>query len=131
MNDLPEFYFRTRENGALVYRVDTQNRERRLQLNQIAVVHLKKGEIKPHGGHDLSDGEMTAIRDWMSKRNAVLERRTIDDIQRAVDHLNLTAQWAQSQASPDELNEITEDLLLAMHDLRSVLVRKKSERLGD
>ena len=43
--------------------------------------------------------------------------------------MNLTAQWAQSRASDDQLEDITDALLLAMHDLRSVLVRKKADRL--
>ena len=42
----------------------------------------------------------------------------------------LTAQWAQTRASDEQLEAVTDALLLAMHDLRSVLVRKQSERLG-
>ncbi len=34
-----------------------------------------------------------------------------------------------SKASDAQLEEVTDALLLAMHDLRSVLVRKKAERL--
>jgi hypothetical protein len=128
MGRLPDFYFRVRENGAAVYRVDTENRERRLELNQIAVVNLRKSEMRPHGDHILTDAEAQAIRGWMTNRSEMLSRRAIDDIHRTVDHLNLTSQWAQSQATPEELEEVTDALLLAMHDLRSVLVRKKSDR---
>ena len=53
----------------------------------------------------------------------------MDDIHRAIDHLNLTAQWAQARATQDQLEEVTDALLLAMHDLRSVLVRKKADRV--
>ena len=56
-------------------------------------------------------------------------RREVDDILRAVDHLNMTTQWAQSRATDDQLEAVTDHLLLAMHDLRTVLVRKKSDRL--
>lgn len=127
---LPEHYFRIRENGAAVFRVDTQNRERRLDLIQIAVVHLKKSEIRPHGDHVLSDADETAIRTWMAERRRLQDDRAVDDILRTVDHLNLTAQWAQSQASDSELDSVTDRLLLAMHDLRTVLVRKKADRLS-
>ena len=58
-----------------------------------------------------------------------LAARDLDDIHRAVDHLNLTTQWAQSKASDADLEAVTDRLLLAMHDLRSVLVRKKADRL--
>lgn len=126
---LPDHFFRIRENGAAVYRVDTENRERRLDLDQIAVVNLKKGEFRPHGDVVLTDADEKAIRTWMAEREALLSRRAIDDILRTVDHLNLTAQWAQAQATEAELDEVTDALLLAMHDLRSVLVRKKADRI--
>ncbi|MAC82192.1 MAG: hypothetical protein CML66_29550 [Rhodobacteraceae bacterium] len=128
-NPLPEFYFRVRDNGAFVFRVDTENRQRRIEMDQIAVVNIRNGEIKPQGDRTLSDQELTAIRDWMEKRTALLARRDMDDIHRAVDYLNTTAHWANSRATDAQLDEVTDALLLAMHDLRSVLVRKKADRL--
>ncbi|WP_299957916.1 hypothetical protein [uncultured Roseobacter sp.] len=127
--DLPEYYFRVRENGAAVFRVDTENRQRRIEMDQIAVLNIRNGDIKPQGDRTLSDADLTVIQDWMAERTALLARRDIDDIHRAVDHMNLTTQWAQSRATADQLEAVTDDLLLAMHDLRSVLVRKKADRL--
>jgi len=128
--DLPDYYFRVRENGAAVYRVNVENRQRRIELDQIAVANTRNGEIKAHGDRTLSAEDMAAIRAWMEARTATLARRDIDDIHRAVDHLNLTAHWAQTRATDTQLEEVTDALLLAMHDLRSVLVRRKAERLG-
>ncbi|MEL6549175.1 MAG: hypothetical protein AAFQ54_02910 [Pseudomonadota bacterium] len=127
--ELPDYYFRIRDKGAVVFRVDTENRQRRIEMDQIAVVNVLNGQIKPHGGRELEPADMAAIEAWMAERVAVLEARTVDDIHRAIDHLNLTAQWAQSTASDDQLEDVTDELLLAMHDLRSVLVRKKADRL--
>lgn len=127
--DLPEYYFRVRENGAFVFRVDTENRQRRIDMDQIAVVNIRKAEIKPHGDRDLSDADIAAIEDWMAERAEVLAHRDIDDIFRAVDYLNTTTHWAQSRATDDQLEEVTDALLLAMHDLRTVLVRKKTDRM--
>lgn len=127
--DLPDYYFRIRENGAAVYRVDTENRQRRIDLDEIAIINVKNGSIKPHGERPLTPADTAAIKEWMAQRVALLAQRDIDDIHRAIDHMNLTAQWAQSRASDEALEEVTDKLLLAMHDLRMVLVRKKSERL--
>ncbi|WP_292293608.1 hypothetical protein [Marivita sp.] len=127
--DLPEYYFRVRENGALVFRVDTENRQRRIEMDQIAVINIRNGEIKPHGDRSLSDRDVEVIRSWMAERQTVLAERDIDDILRAVDHLNLTTQWAQSRATDEQLDLVTDPLLLAMHDLRNVLVRRKADRL--
>ncbi|MDG1868808.1 MAG: hypothetical protein P8J00_13925 [Yoonia sp.] len=41
----------------------------------------------------------------------------------------ITTQWVQSKASEAQLEDVTDALLLAMHDLRTVLVRKKADRL--
>ena len=127
--DLPQFYFRIRDNGASVFRVDTENRQRRIEMDEIATVNVKNGNIKPHGDAVLTPPELSAIKDWMTARVATLATRDIDDIHRAVDHLNLTTHWAQSRATDAQLDAVTDTLLLAMHDLRTVLVRKKSERL--
>ncbi|MBU2889158.1 MULTISPECIES: hypothetical protein [Celeribacter] len=127
--NLPEYYFRVRENGAFVFRVDTENRQRRIEMDQIAVVNIKNGEVKPHGGRDLTPEDMKVIEEWMAERVAVLAQRDIDDIHRAVDYLNLTAHWAQTRATDEQLDSVTDALLLAMHDLRTVLVRKKADRI--
>ena len=127
--DLPDYYFRIRENGAVVFKVDTENRQRRIELDEIATVNVKNGNIKPHGDRKLSPDELAVIQNWIAERQALLAERDVDDILRAVDHMNLTTQWAQSRATDEMLETVTDVLLLAMHDLRSVLVRKKADRL--
>ncbi|MDF0598369.1 hypothetical protein [Psychromarinibacter halotolerans] len=127
--ELPEYYFRTRENGAFVFRVDTENRQRRIEMEQIATVNIRNGQVKPQGNRDLTDADMRAISDWMQARTRVVEARRLDDILRTVDHLNQTAHWANSDATDAQLEQVTDSLLLAMHDLRSVLVRRKADQL--
>mmetsp|Transcript_6902 Transcript_6902/g.12035 ORF Transcript_6902/g.12035 Transcript_6902/m.12035 type:complete len:139 (+) Transcript_6902:415-831(+) len=129
MTDLPEYYFRIRENGAAVFRVSTENRQRRIEMDEIAVVNIRNGNVKPHGEHVLSDEENAVIAEWIEERRAVLKDRDIDDIHRAIDYLNLTTHWANSRADDEDLEDVTDRLLLAMHDLRSVLVRKKADRI--
>lgn len=129
MTDLPELYFRVRDNGAAVFRISAENRERRIEMDQIAVVNTNRGDYKIHGDATLSPAEEQVITDWMQSRLAVLASREMDDIHRAVDHLKQTAQWAQAKASDSQLEQVTDDLLMAMHDLRSVLIRKKADRL--
>lgn len=127
--DLPDYYFRIRENGAVVFRVDTENRLRRIELIEIATVNVKNGTIKPHGEVTLTPADLAEIQSWLAARTELLAERDVDDILRAVDHLNLTTQWAQTKATETQLERVTDDLLLAMHDLRTVLVRRKAERL--
>ena len=128
--DLPDHYFRIRDNGAVVFRVDSENRQRRIEMVELATVNVRNGNIKPHGDVTLTPSELQVIRDWMAARVALLAARDIDDIHRAVDHLNLTTQWVQTKASDAQLEDVTDDLLLAMHDLRTVLVRRKADRLA-
>ena len=128
--DLPDYYFRVRENGAAVFRIGTENRQRRIEMVEIAAVNVKNGNIKPHGEVELTKADRTAIEDWLAARQAQLAAREVDDILRTVDHLNLTTQWAQSRATDAQLEADTDTLLLAMHDLRTMLVKRKADRLG-
>jgi hypothetical protein len=68
--DLPEYYFRIRENGAVLFKVDTENRQRRIELDEIATINLRNGNVKPHGDHDLTDAERSLIADWIENRTA-------------------------------------------------------------
>lgn len=127
--ELPEYYFRIRENGAAVFRIDTENRQRRIEMDQIAVINIRNGEVKPQGQRALTQADKAEISRWIEDRKALLAQRDVDDIHRAIDQMNLTTQWAQSKATDDQLEDVTDRLLLAMHDLRTVLVRKKADRL--
>jgi hypothetical protein len=122
--ELPDHYFRVRENGAVVFRISTENRQRRIEMDEIATVNVRNGTIKPHGDVTLTKADIQAIEAWITERQAQLAAREVDDI------LNLTTQWAQSRATDEQLEAVTDRLLLTMHDLRTVLVRKKADRLG-
>jgi plasmid stabilization system protein ParE len=125
---LPDLYFRIRDSGAVVFRLAETPRTGRLEMEQIATVHLRSGEVRPQGDRGLSESDRAAIADWVAARQALLQRRAADETLRTVEQLNLTAQWAQGRARDAELEAVTDALLLAMHDLRSVLVRRKADR---
>ena len=127
---LPPYYFRIRDNGAAVFRINTENRQGRIDMEQIAIVNTNRGDFKPHGDHELSQDEEIAINDWITARQAQLAARDLDEMRRTRDQLNLMTQWALSRATDAQLEELTDDILLAIHDLRAVLVRKKADRLG-
>lgn len=131
MTDLPSYYFRMRDRGAAVFRVDTQNRQRRIELNEIAFVNVQNGKIRPHGDTKLNADDMAEIHTWLEERRALNLARERDQIAQTIDQLNMAAHWAQTRANEALLDEVTDPLLLAMHDLRTVLVRRKAERLSE
>jgi len=78
--DLPDYYFRIRENGATVFKVDSENRQRRIEMQEIAVVNVRNGNIRPHGERKLAPEDLTAITEWMAARQATLAARDLDEI---------------------------------------------------
>lgn len=129
--DLPKYFFRTRDGGANVFRVDGNNRHRRIEMEQIASINMRTGDVRPNGDRELFAEDLQAIDTWIADRRETLEWRQMDDILRTVDQLNATAHWAQSSASDEQLETVTDTLLMAMHDLRSVLVRRKANALSN
>ena len=126
---LPRIYFRIRENGAAVFRVDPETSKRRLELQQIATVSTRSGEIRPQGTNVPTQDEMNEISKWLAERQQTLAARADDAVRTTIEHINLTASWVQKDATNTQLDAVTDDLLLAMHDLRSLLVRKMADRL--
>ena len=127
--ELPDYYFRTRENGAQVFRVSTDNPQQRIEMNPIAAINIRNGEIRPHADHLLTGEDNKAIAQWIETRQQELQGREIDDIRRTIDHLNHMAHWVNSKAAPEVLDKVTDEILLAMHDLRQVLVHNRAERV--
>jgi len=126
---MPSLYFRIRDNGAAVFRVDTETRHQRIEMEHLANINITKGDYRTQGDRTPTPEEDAAIHAWIADRRAVLEHRDHDNALRLVDSLNLMTQWAQSRASDDDLEKVTNAMLMAMHDLRSTLVRKMAERL--
>ena len=130
VGDLPEYYFRIRDTGAVLFRVDTRNRQRRIEMDEIATINIRNGNIRPHGEHRLTEAERALIADWMARRQQILARREADDIDRVLDQINQTAHWVQTRATDTQLDAVGEALLLAVFDLRAAIVRRQAERLA-
>ncbi|MEL6677109.1 MAG: hypothetical protein AAFQ51_00305 [Pseudomonadota bacterium] len=129
---LDGLYFRTKDNGAAVYRIDTENRHRRLDMIQIAVVTVRNGEIKPHGQQVPTEAERAEMLAWIEARRALLARREREDIDLLIEALHKGAQWAQAKASDEDIRAKSPALFMAMHDLRDTLVRRNGDLLkGD
>lgn len=123
-------YFRHRDNGASVFRIAPENRLRRVELVEIAFVNVKNGNIRPHGGAELTQEDHAAIAAWLSERRAELAQRDCEDALRLADALNATAHWVQSRATETEAEAVTDRLLYAMQDLREALVRRRAEAIA-
>lgn len=131
MASLPDHYFRIRENGATVFRVDGSNPARRMEMKQIAVVNIRNGEVRPTGKATLDAADSNAIRQWMEDRRTTVANRDIDTVRETADRINLATQWLQSRATDAEVESVADSLLMAMLDLRRVIVRRRSGALSD
>lgn len=128
VKEFPDLYFRIRDNGAMVFRLDSENRHRRLDMEHLATINIAKGECKVQGDRTLTEDEKTTIGAWITARRGILSLREMDTMRGTVEQINLATQWIQSRATDEQVDAIADDLLLAMHDLRSVLVRQRADR---
>lgn len=128
---MDDLYFRTRENGAMVFRIDTENRQRRLEMIQIAVINIRSGDVKPHNDAIITAAERTEIEKWLIARRKQMNARDQDDIERLIDQMNWATQWVQARATADQVEAYGNPMLMAMHDLRSTIVRKKVRQSED
>ncbi len=124
-----DLYFRIKDNGATVFRINDETRHRRLDLQPIAEANVRNGDIKLRKDVTLTDAETTEIKRWLDARGAELAAREIDQARLTIEHLNATANWISSKPDPVAAEAMSEDLLMAMHDLRAAIVRFKSKML--
>jgi hypothetical protein len=122
LGDGRKYYFRPRPGGAALLKITYDARLKRSRLHRIAGVEAS-GVVRVVEGYTLSDAEQALIADYLAQGNGLKGRAA-----QAVADIGQIAHWAQFRASPDELAQATEELLLAMQDLREVLVRKAAQR---
>lgn len=122
-------YFRIKDNGATVFRINDEARQRRLDLQPVAEANVRNGDIKLRKDVTLSDDERAEIKDWLEARRELLKGREIEQAQQTIEHLNATANWISGKPDEDAAEAMSEGLLMAMHDLRAAIVRFKSKRL--
>lgn len=122
-------YFRIKDNGATVFRINDETRQRRLDLQPVAEANVRNGDIKLRKGVTLLDDERAEINAWLETRRAVLKTREIEQAQRTIEHLNAAANWISGKPDVDAADAMSDDLLMAMHDLRAAIVRFKSKQL--
>ena len=122
-SNAPQLYFRIREPGAAVFRVSAENQQKRMEMDLIAVANVRTGEIKSHGAGPNID-EREQIESWISDRRKSVPQRDQSELQALIESLNRSAQWLHSRANKKAVMEQAEDLLFALHDLRSVILHR-------
>lgn len=122
-------YFRIKDNGATVFRINDEVRQRRLDLQPVAEANVRNGDIKLRKDVTLTDAERAEVKNWLDARRIELTRREIEQARLTIEHLNATANWISGKPDEDAAEEVSEDLLMAMHDLRAAIVRFKSRML--
>lgn len=126
MLERPNLYFRRKENGTVVYRVEG-GEHARMDFQQIAILK-QNGEVKPTGKQQPTECELVEISEWNEARNNGQKARDAERIDRLVGDMNAVAQWIQSNADDKQISETAQPILMAMHDLRSTLVRRMAGR---
>lgn len=124
-----DLYFRIKDNGATVFRINDETRQRRLDLQPVAKANVRNGDIKLRKDVTLSDAELSEIKAWLDARSTELQGREIEQARLTIEQLNTTANWISSKPDEAVADAISEDLLMAMHDLRTAIVRFKSKML--
>ena len=124
-----DLYFRIKDDGATVFRINDETRQRRLDLQPVAEANVRNGDIKLRKDVTLSDAELSEIKAWLDARSTELQGREIEQARLTIEQLNTTANWISSKPDEAVADAISEDLLMAMHDLRTAIVRFKSKML--
>ena len=125
-----KLYYRHRKNGAVVFRLEVANRQRRIELNQIASI-AKTGEVVPHKRRPPTDAEMAEIREWWATWQARADTDQLSETEKFLVELNRFTDWFQRRAEYEEVDDTSDPLLMAILDLRQVVVRHLSDMPDD
>lgn len=118
-------YYRHRTNGVTVFRMEVSNRQRRIELNQIASIS-RRGEIVPHKRNVPSEAELAEMADWFVTWQARSDAEQLDETEKFLVEINHFTDWVHRRADDGEIDAQSDALLMALLDLRQVIVRRLS-----
>lgn len=121
-----KLYYRHRDKGVTVFRMEVANRQRRIELNQIASI-MRDGEIIPHKRRHPTEVELAEISVWWNNWLNRSEAGEITEIESFISQLNIFTDWLARRADHDDVDVQSDALLTALLDLRQVVVRRLSE----
>ena len=124
-----QLYYRHRRNGVIVFRMEVANRQRRIELNQIATIS-SDGEITPHARRTPTEAELTEIRAWWTDWTSRGDENPLNETEAFLVELNRFTDWVQRHAPDAQVDAHSDPLLMALLDLRQVVVRRLS-KIGD
>lgn len=125
-----KLYYRLRKKGALVFRMEIANRQRRIELNQIATISAD-GEVVPHRRRPATDAEIAEAASWWQDWCARRKAGRLAETERVMAELNAFTDWMAREAPDGEVATLSDPLLMALLDLRQVVVRRLSEVEAD
>ena len=120
-----KLYFRHRKQGAQVFRMEVANRQRRIELNQIASI-TQQGEIVPHKRRPANESELQEISEWWQDWKKRRDAGELNQTETFMAGLNQYTNWIAKDAPDDEVDALSDDLLMALLDLRQTVVRRLS-----
>jgi len=125
-----QLYYRHRTNGATVFRLEVANRQRRIELNQIATID-RDGTIAPHPRRAPTDAERGEIAVWWQDWQDRTAAGALSETEQFIATLNHFTDWAARHAGAREIDTRSDALLTALLDLRQVVVRRLSQAEPD
>ena len=120
-----KLYYRHRKKGAQVFRMEVANRQRRIELNQIASI-TQQGEIVPHKRRPATDAELYEISEWWQAWQNRRDAGELNQTETFMADLNAFTNWIAKDAPDDQVEALSDDLLMALLDLRQTVVRRLS-----
>lgn len=120
-------YFRIKDNGATVFRVAEDGPGGRMDLNPIAEVNVRNGELRARREAEITEPEKREIADWIVARRRAVAAEAAATPQRALEAINAAAHWYAGKPDPAAARAARNDLLMAVFDLRAAIVRHMAE----
>ncbi|TRD14701.1 hypothetical protein [Palleronia caenipelagi] len=120
-----------KDNGATVFRVQTNTKSGRVEFERIAVAVVKTGAVKSHAEVSLTSEERSQISDWIRNEQEAKSKRLVEEMLSMARDVSLaTHQLSTSDHINEDVLEATNDLLVALLDMQrevtSVMMKRRA-----
>lgn len=125
-----QLFIRYRGAAGVIYRYTAEVRDQRQSMERVGHINIKTQELKLASTARITAEEEAYIYNWVAQRKAHNSVDRAEEVRKLCDQMNLMTQWILDNATPEDLEAYSDDLLLSLMDLRNSVVRRRSQALA-
>lgn len=116
-------HYRVRGNNVQIVKTVIDEETRKAKSKPVGSLNLSNGQLSQLARENLGADDIASVEKWYEQRQEIERRKRKLEADRFTFTIGDVVQWV-NEASAEEVQDVAEDLMFALNDLRAAIAAK-------